>query len=103
MGNAIHAAGCAAPFCNDALCGQPPQMLSESGSYFGRRDFLKSALGAGLGLTGLAISGCASTMVSGPPADTIIINARVAVMDKRRRMAGAIAIRGETVAAFGSE
>lgn len=98
MGNNL----CVTPDCNDPACALP-QAAPQPESYFGRRDFLKQALSAGAGMFALSITGCASTMVSGAPADTIIINARVATMDRRRRTAGAIAVRDGLVAAVGSE
>jgi len=64
-----------------------------------RREFLGStaALGAAA-----AAGGCAS-MMGKEPADTLIVNARVATLDPRRPSAEAIAIRGEKILAVGTE
>jgi predicted amidohydrolase YtcJ len=102
MGNA----NCTTPDCRDPSCGLPQAAPPPEG-YFGRRDFLKQALGAGASLmaagAGLSLAGCAAAPVAGAPADTLIINARVATMEPRRRMASAIAIRGSTIARVGSD
>ncbi|HEX4328667.1 MAG TPA: amidohydrolase [Burkholderiales bacterium] len=94
---------CATPGCIDPACLTAPVQASAE-PYFGRRDFLKQAFGTGAGLLSLSVLGaCATTSVGSGPADTIIINAKVAIMDKRNRRASAIAIRGETIAAYGSD
>ena len=94
---------CALPGCIDPVCATAPQQAGPA-PYFGRRDFLKQALGAGAGFMSLSVlGGCATGMAGGTPADTLIINARVATMDARNRRASAIAIRGTTIAAVGSE
>ncbi|MDB5804083.1 MAG: amidohydrolase [Betaproteobacteria bacterium] len=94
---------CATPGCIDPAClTAAPQVSAEP--YFGRRDFLKQALGAGAGLMSLSVlGGCATTSVGSGPVDTVIINAKISVMDKRNRRVSAIAIRGETIAAIGSD
>ncbi len=99
MGNV----NCVTPNCSDPACGLPQAAAPNPEAYFGRRDFLKTAMSAGAGLLSLSVAGCATTMVSGAPADTLIINARVATMDKRRRMVSAVAVRDGVVAAVGSE
>jgi predicted amidohydrolase YtcJ len=81
--------GCAAPAGNNAV-------------NLGRRDFLKDAVAATAGLGSISILGCATSTMQSGPADTIITNAKIATLDKRRPTANAIAIRGETIAAVGS-
>ena len=83
--------GCGTPKSNDAV--DP-----------GRRDFLKDTLAATAGLGGISLlGGCATSMIqSGGPADTIVTNAKIATLDRRRPQASAIAIRGATIAAVGS-
>ena len=95
---------CATPGCIDPACFAAAPVQAGAEPYFGRRDFLKQALGASAGLLSLSVlGGCATTAVGSGPADTIIINAKVAIMDRRNRRASAIAIRGETIAAHGSD
>jgi len=97
---------CATPGCIDPSCAVSSTPPQAEHPYFGRRDFLKQALGMSAGLMGASVlSACATgaTSVGSGPADTIITNARVAVMDKRNRRVTAIAIRGDIVAAVGSE
>src|SRR5882762_1695552 len=65
---------------------------------FGRRDFLIDALAATAGLTGCA----ASVMQASNPADTILINGRIATLAPRAPAASALAIRGGNIAAVGS-
>ena len=60
-----------------------------------RRDFLKGSAGLA------ALSGC-STLVPAQPADTLIVNGRVATLDAKNANAEAIAIRGERIVALGS-
>jgi len=61
-----------------------------------RRDFLKG----GVGLA--ALSGC-STLMPAEPADTLIVNGRIATLDPKQPSAEAIAIRGERIVAVGSQ
>jgi len=61
-----------------------------------RREFLKASAGVA------ALSGC-STLVPAEPADTLIVNARIATLDPKRPNAEAIAIRGERIVALGAE
>jgi len=63
-----------------------------------RRDFLKTSAALGAAAAG---SGCAS-IVPTQPADTLIVNARIATLDARRPNAEAIAIRGERIVAVGT-
>src|SRR6266436_9608149 len=68
---------------------------------FGRRDFLIDALAATAGLTGLG--GCtAPVMQASNPADTILVNGRIATLNPRAPAASALAIRGGTLVAVGS-
>lgn len=60
-----------------------------------RREFLKGSAGLA------ALSGC-GTLVSAAPADTLLVNGRVATLDPRQPHAEAVAIRGETILAVGS-
>ncbi len=63
-----------------------------------RRDFLKTSAALGMATAG---GGCAS-MMPAQPADTLIVNARIATLDPRQPSAEAIAIRGERILAVGS-
>jgi predicted amidohydrolase YtcJ len=95
---------CATPGCIDPYCAVEAAPSESQRPYFGRRDFLKQALGASAGLMGTSLLGaCATTSVGSGPADAIIVNARVAVMDKRNRRVSAIAIRDGMVAMVGSD
>ena len=68
----------------------------------GRRDFLKDALAATAGLTSISVlGGCAAPVVR-ESADTIIVNARIATLNRGQPTAGAIAIRGDSIAAVGA-
>ncbi len=65
-----------------------------------RRDFLSD----GLALAGFsALGGCASAMRADGPADTLIVNGRVATLNPRRPSAEAIAIKGDRIIAVGAE
>lgn len=65
-----------------------------------RRDFIKKTAGfAGISL----LEGCAGLTQPAEPADTLIINGRVATLNPRQPNATAIAIRGERIVAVGSE
>ena len=61
-----------------------------------RREFLKGSVGFA------ALSGC-STLMPAEPADTVIVNARVATLDPKQSSAEAIAIRGERIVAVGTD
>jgi predicted amidohydrolase YtcJ len=61
-----------------------------------RREFLKG----GIGLA--ALSGCGSLGVQ-EPADTLIVNGRVATLDPRKPNATAIAVKGERILAVGTD
>src|SRR5258706_7169272 len=65
-----------------------------------RRDFIKESLGiAGVSM----LEGCAGLMQAAEPADTLIVNARVATLNPRQPNATAIAIKGERIVAVGSD
>jgi predicted amidohydrolase YtcJ len=71
-----------------------------------RRGLLRGGAAAGAGIAGLAaagtLGGCA--LVPGQPrgpADTIVTNARIATMNRRRPWASTIAIRGDTILEVG--
>ncbi len=70
-----------------------------------RRQFLRSALGlaAGGGLAGLGLSGCAAPGGPSGPADTVVLNARIATMDPKMPRAQALAITGTAFSAVGSD
>src|SRR5476649_1960906 len=71
---------------------------------YGRRDFLTGALTAGAGLAGLSVlGGCVTLVQPGGAADTMIVNAKIATLDRRRPQAAALAVRGGTIIAIGSE
>jgi predicted amidohydrolase YtcJ len=61
-----------------------------------RRDFLKGSVGLA------ALSGC-STMLPTQPADTVVVNGRIATLDPKQSSAEAIAIRGERIVAVGTD
>jgi predicted amidohydrolase YtcJ len=61
-----------------------------------RREFLQGSAGVA------ALSGC-STLMPAQPADTLVVNARVATLDPRQSSAEAIAIRGERIVAVGTD
>ncbi len=60
-----------------------------------RREFLKGSVSAA------ALSGC-STLMPAQPADTLIVNARIATLDPKNPNAEAIAMRGERIVAVGN-
>ena len=65
-----------------------------------RRDFIKESLGiAGISM----LEGCAGLMQSAEPADTLILNGRIATLNPRQPGATAIAIKGERILAVGSD
>ena len=71
--------GCKGVACSHSSCGGGalPHAVD-----FGRRDFLIDALAATAGLTGLG--GCAApVMQASNPADTILINGRIATLAPR--------------------
>src|SRR6266853_3029705 len=90
--------GCKGFACGHASCGGAAPRDAVD---FGRRDFLIDALAATAGLTGLG--GCASpVMQASNPADTILVNGRIATLAPRSPAASALAIRGGNIAAIGA-
>ena len=70
----------------------------------GRREFMMQSMAAGASIAGLSmLGGCAPGMQAGPPADTLIVNARISTLSRGQPSASAIAIRGDTIAGVGSE
>ena len=64
-----------------------------------RRDFLKD----GAAIAGLsALGGCAGVLRAEGPADTLIVNGRIATLNVRQPEAEALAIRGDKIIAVGS-
>jgi len=91
MANRCGSFACAHPSCTDGAVN------------LGRRDFLKETA-ATAGFAGLLLSGCDALPVApiAAPADTILVNARIATLNPRAPSAEAIAIRGGEIAAIGS-
>ena len=90
--------GCKGFACTHSSCGLAAKRHAVD---FGRRDFLIDALAATAGLTGLG--GCAApVMQASNPADTILINGRIATLAPRAPAASALAIRDGNIAAVGS-
>jgi predicted amidohydrolase YtcJ len=70
----------------------------------GRRDFLRESLGGGATLLAWsALGGCASVAGASGPADTMIVNGRIATLNRRRTVATTLAIRGDTIIGVGTE
>ena len=61
-----------------------------------RREFLKGSVSLA------ALSGC-STLMPTQPADTVVLNGRIATLDPKRSSAEALAIRGERIVAVGTD
>jgi predicted amidohydrolase YtcJ len=68
----------------------------------GRREFLKDTLAATAGLSGIGVLGGCAMPFTQESADTIVTNGRIATLNPKQPTAGAIAIRGGTIAAVGS-
>src|SRR2546425_1836980 len=68
----------------------------------GRREFLKDTLAATAGLSGIGVLGGCAMPFAQESADTIVTNGRIATLNPKQPTAGAIAIRGGTIAAVGS-
>src|SRR5258708_25015382 len=68
----------------------------------GRREFLKDTLAATAGLSGIGVLGGCAMPFAQESADTIVTNGRIATLNPKQPTAGAIAIRGGTIAAIGS-
>jgi predicted amidohydrolase YtcJ len=64
-----------------------------------RRDFIKDTAAV---TAASALAGCTTLLRTQGPADTLIVNGRVATLDPRRLSAEAIAIKGDRILALGS-
>ncbi len=94
--------------CSHVNCGHgfmlPRSVPQARAGAIDRRDFLKGSLAAGAGLLAMSsLGGCATTMGAGGPADTLIVNGRIATMNKRQPNVSALAIKGGSIIAAGSE
>jgi predicted amidohydrolase YtcJ len=71
----------------------------------GRREFLKDSLAAGAGLMSLSVLGGCAGMVAteSGPADTLLVNGRIATMNRRNTIVSALAIKGDSIIAAGSD
>ncbi len=85
--------------CNHLSCG--PE-ATHNAIDPGRREFLKDTLAATAGLTGIGVLGGCAMPFAQESADTIVTNGRIATLNPKQPTAGAIAIRGGTIAAVGS-
>ena len=90
---------CGSLACAHAACGAG----TKSAFNLGRREFLKETA-ATAGFAGLVLSGCETAKVAeaANPADVLVVNARIATLNPRAPTAGALAIRGGSIAAIGS-
>ena len=73
-------------------------------AFSGRREFLRQSLSGGASLlAGSVLGGCAS--LAGPfgPADTLIVNGRIATLNRRQPAATALAVKGDTIIGVGDE
>ena len=78
-----------------------------------RREFLAEAFAISTGLIGASALGACSAAGARPdegssprtdkPADTLLVNARIATLDPRKPTASALAVRDEVIAGIGSE
>jgi predicted amidohydrolase YtcJ len=93
--------------CNHVNCGHRFQLPCESTlpEDSGRREFLKDSLAAGAGVIGLSLlGGCASVApAASGPADTLLVNGRIATMNRRNLFVSALAIKGDSIVGTGSE
>ncbi|MGB7542075.1 MAG: amidohydrolase [Burkholderiales bacterium] len=93
--------------CNHVNCGHTFQLPSAAGQPAdgGRREFLKDSLAAGAGLISLSVlGGCASMApAASGPADTLLVNGRIATMNRRNSFVSALAIKGDSIIGAGSE
>jgi predicted amidohydrolase YtcJ len=96
--------------CNHINCNHgfmlPRAEAAESAEAGGvdRRDFMKGSLAAAAGLASMSVlGGCATAARAGGPADTLVVNGRIATMNKRQPLASALAIKDGTIIGVGSE
>jgi len=86
------------PLCAHGA-GAPP-----AATKLGRRDFLRDTFAAGAGLFGVSvIGGCASMMAPSGPADTMVVNGKIATLNPRQPTVSAIAIKDGKILAVGSD
>jgi hypothetical protein len=77
----------------------PPSALK-----LGRRDFLRDTVGAGAGIFGISVlGGCASVMAPSGPADTMVVNGRIATLNRRQPTVTAVAVKDGKILAVGSD
>ncbi len=70
----------------------------------GRRDFLRDTFSASAGLFGISVlGGCASVMGPSGPADTMVVNGKIATLNKRQPTVSTLAIKGDSILAVGSD
>jgi len=95
--------------CNHVNCSHDFQLPGKNAAAApvdaGRREFLKDTLAAGGGLLGVSLLGGCASVVTGAsgPADTLIVNGRIATMNKRQPFVSALAIKGDSIIGVGSE
>jgi len=97
--------------CNHIGCNHDYMLSRSSGAQgalgFGRRDFLKSSLAAGVagmasvGTTSV-LGGCANAVRAAGPADTLVVNGRIATMNRREPFVSSLAIKGDSIVATGA-
>jgi predicted amidohydrolase YtcJ len=69
-----------------------------------RREFLRDTLSGGASLIAWsALGGCASLVGPSGPADTLIVNGRIATLNRRQPTASALAVKGDTIIGVGDE
>jgi predicted amidohydrolase YtcJ len=87
-----------------ALCTHGPRPEPRSALKLGRRDFLRDTFTAGAGILGVSVlGGCASVIGPSGPADTMIVNGRVATLTRRQPTVSALAIKGDSIIAVGAD
>ena len=78
------------------------RLTAEQLAILDRREFLKYLV-ASAGVAGFgSLTGCASVDASGP-ADTLIVNGRIATLDGRKPTVSALAVKGDRIIATGSD
>src|SRR5882672_1194856 len=92
--------GCGDLGCGHLFCGAG---ATRNAVNLGRREFLKETA-ATAGFAGLVLSGCETAPVqpAASPADTLIINGKIATLNPRAPAASAVAIRDGEIAAIGT-
>jgi len=69
----------------------------------GRREFMTGALSVGAGLVGLSVLGSCASIGAAGPADTMIVNGKIATLNPKHPFVSAIAIKDGKVIATGSD